>query len=84
MLNECGNHFTPNYSKVCCLKHLVNLNEHAESHLLLQKYAGLLLRTLNHHYKLNSLPFEQTKLDVLKIFLEVVSKYSSKFYFYSK
>jgi hypothetical protein len=85
MINDCDKTPSlPSYTKSCCMKHLLMLNEHAESQLLLQKYSTFLLKTLNHYYKLNQIYFDGFKLDVMKMFLEIISKYSAKYYFNCK
>lgn len=84
MLSECNNEHIQNITKACCFYHLLIMSENASYQLLDGKYASLLLKTLNRYNKDNLLSFETTKLDIFRIFLEVISKYSSYYHFHNK
>jgi hypothetical protein len=81
---ECGKKHLINYKESCCVKHLIEMNFHAEAQTLTHKYSKLLFLTLNHFYKLSQLNFENMKLDTARIFLEIMSKHISHFYFLNK
>lgn len=83
--NDCKkNHLYENYEESCCVKHLVMMSDFAENQMMIQKYAKLLMKTLNHNFKLNLINYENMKFDILKLFLEVLSKYIAFFYSASK
>lgn len=84
MQNDCINLHVPNYTKTCCIKHLVLMNEYSENQLMLHRYAVLVFKTLNHFYKKNGIAFESIEHDLLKPFLEMLNKFISKFYFLGK
>lgn len=81
---ECGKKHQISYKESCCLKHLIEMNFHAEAQTLTHKYCKLLFLTLNHFHKLNQLCFEALKLDAARILLEILSKHISHFYFLNK
>jgi hypothetical protein len=81
MISECNKDHKPDYNQICCLHQLLILNEHASNQLMETRYSNILLKTLNHHFKKKTLYFENVKLELLKLFLEVVSKYSAQYYF---
>jgi hypothetical protein len=83
MINDCGKDHFPDYNKCCCFKFLVIMSEHAENQLMTQKYSYLLLNTLNHNLKPNTIKFNTMKLELIQVFLEIIGKYSSQFYFKS-
>jgi len=83
MKTDCGNIHKPDYSKACCIKFLIEMNELSDNCTLYHKFSKLLLLTLNHSDKNNNLNFENLKLDMLNSFLNVLTKNMSHFYFLS-
>lgn len=83
MKTDCGNIHKPDYSKACCIKFLIEMNELSQNCTLYHKFAKLFLRTLNHSNKNNSLNFENFKLDILSSFLDVLTKNIAHYYFLS-
>jgi hypothetical protein len=81
MISECNKEHKPTYNSICCFYQLLMVNEYASNQLMEARYSNLLLKTLNHHFKNKSLYLEDLKLDMLKIFLEIISKYSAQYYF---
>ena len=84
MKNECGKLHIPNYSVSCCLRHLLEMSKYAEMQTQIKKYSKLLLITLNHSYRENSLNFQSMKLDLVLLLLDVLSKYISHFFLINK
>ena len=80
MKNECGQIHSPNYLTTCCIRHLLEMSKYAEMQTQTKKYSKLLLTTLNHAYKENTIAFKSMKLDLIKLLLEVLSKYISHFF----
>lgn len=83
MKTDCGNIHKPDYSKACCIKFLIEMNELSQNCTLYHKFAKLFLRTLNHSNKNNSLNFENFKFDILSSFLDILTKNISHYYFLS-
>jgi hypothetical protein len=83
-LIECGKRHIINYNDFCCLQHLIEMNFLAESQTLGHKFGKSMLKCLNHHFRTKKLNFESLKLDTAKHFLDIVTKYSSHFYFLNK
>jgi tetratricopeptide (TPR) repeat protein len=81
MMSNCNKEHKPCYNNICCLYQLLLVNEYASNQLMDGRYSNIFLKTLNHHYKNNSLYLDDIKLDIIKLFLEVVSKYSAQYYF---
>jgi hypothetical protein len=81
MISNCNKEHKPSYNNICCLYQLLLVNEYASNQLMDMRYSNIFLKTLNHHYKLNSLYLDDSKLDLIKLFLEVVSKYCAQYYF---
>jgi tetratricopeptide (TPR) repeat protein len=81
MISECNKEHRPGYNNICCLFQLLIVNEYASNQLMEARYSYIFLKTLNHHFKHKSFYIDNIKLDILKLFLEVVSKYSSQYYF---
>lgn len=77
---------TPNYSSSCCLTQLILMFNKTENNSLFIKYGLLLLKTLNKFLKNDSsiLLSENITLDQLCIFTEILTKYSSIFYYRCK
>ena len=84
MKTDCENTHKPDYSKACCIKFLIEMSEHSQNSTLYHKFSKLLLLTLNHADKNNSLNFDNFKLDILNSFLDVLIKNMAHFYFLSK
>lgn len=84
MKTDCENTHKADYSKACCIKFLIEMSEHSQNSTLYHKFSKLLLLTLNHADKNNSLIFENFKLDILNSFLDMLTKNMSHFYFLSK
>jgi len=84
MKTDCGNTHKPDYSKACCIKFLIEMSDLSQNSTLYHKYSKLLLLTLNHADKNNSLNFENMKLDILNSFLDVLTRNMAHFYFLSK
>ena len=84
MKNECGKLHIPNYSVSCCLRHLLEMAKYAEMQTQIKKYSKLLLITLNHSYRENSLNIQSMKLDLVLLLLDVLSNYISHFFLINK
>lgn len=84
MLQHCNRIHTENYNESCCLQHLIEMNEYAELKTLHDRYARLLMKTLNHSYKLNEISFRQLNLTYVRSFLDIMTKYIAHFYFLNK
>jgi hypothetical protein len=78
--NECNRNHLPSYETTCCLKQLLIMNEWAENQMMISKYSNLFFKTLNHFFKRDKLDYENMKLDLLKLFLQVITKFVT-FYF---
>jgi len=83
MKSDCGNIHKPDYSKSCCIRFLIEMNELSNNCTLYHKFSKLLLLTLNHADKNNSLNFDGFKIDILNSFLDILTKNISHFYFLS-
>ncbi len=81
---DCGNNHKPDYSKACCVKFLIEMSKSSQNSTLNHKFSKLILLTLNHSDKNNSLNFDSFKLDILNSFLDVLTQNMSHFYFLSK
>jgi hypothetical protein len=77
MLNECEKE----HSNGCCLFNLLIMSEQYSNQMIENKYATILLRTLNHHYNNKTLNLEDMRLELLLYFLDVINKYSSHYFF---
>jgi hypothetical protein len=84
MISECNKDHRPGYNNICCLYQLIMVNEYASNQLMESRYSYIFLKTLNHHFKHKSFYLDDIKLGHLKLFLEVVSKYSGYYYFNTK
>ena len=84
MKNECGKIHYPNFSKTCCLRHLLSMAQFAQNQTLTKKYSNLLLTTLNHAYKENAFNFGDMQLDLLILLLDVLSQFMGHFYMVQK
>lgn len=84
MKTDCGSIHKPDYSKACCIKFLIEMNQASQNNTLYHKFAKLFLMTLNHSNKNNSLIFDSYKLDFLNSFLDVLTKNISHYFFLSK
>ena len=83
MLIDCKKYHGINYSSSCCYKHLILMHDHSETHMLINKFANLFLKTMNHHFKQNRLEIESMSFDLLINILNIVTKINSHFYFIS-
>ncbi len=79
-LIDCKQTYHPNYEEACCLKHLIITSEYSEIQMMDARYSKLFFKTLNHNFKLNEIKYEKIGFDLLKLFLEVLSKYISFFF----
>jgi hypothetical protein len=82
--NECERHHLVNYDKTCCIKHLLMMSELAENQMMNIKYSNLLIKSLSTMLKNNAIDYETMKLDLIKLLLEVSSKFISYFFMENK
>jgi len=78
--NECNQKHENSFTESCCLNHLIEMHFVAENQNISHKYAKFLTRTMNHHFKRDTLQFDGIKLETAKIFLEILSKYITYFF----
>lgn len=87
MNTQCGKEkrHIQNYNDIsCCLEYLIQLNNKTENNLLTTKYGVFLLRTLNHYSKKENFLSSSVSLDKTKSLLQIITKYSSFYYFRKK
>jgi hypothetical protein len=84
MLNDCNKIHEIDYNSSCCYKHLIIMYDHAETHVLIHKYANLFLKTLNHYFKLDQLSSESLSFEIIKNILNIITRISSHYYYLSK
>ena len=78
--NECEKFHRPDYERSCCMKQLLLMSDHAENQMMNKTYANLLFNTLNRLYKNNNIGYNSMKLDLLKMLLEVITKFTAYFF----
>ena len=81
MKTHCGNIHKINYKEICCFTNLVEMNEIAENQMKNEKYSSILFKTIQKIQGNDNVQFEKFPFNLLKKFLEVLSKYINYFYF---
>ena len=77
---QCNERHENSFKVSCCIIHLIEMHFFAENQTLRHKYAKLLTITLNHHFKRNQLNFDKIKPESAKIFLAILSQYTTYYY----
>lgn len=71
-----------NYSNSCCVTHLIIMHYRTNNNFLINRYGILLVKTLNSYLKQNELLIaNDISLEQLSVFLGILSKYSSIYYY---
>ncbi len=85
MQQDCQKEYIPNYNNLCCLKHLIILNNLSEMRLLDSTFGKFLIKNLNNFDKNNKLILsKEINLENSINFLNILSKYISHYYFLGK
>ena len=85
MQQDCQKEYIPNYNNLCCLKHLIILNNLSEMRLLDSTFGKFLIKNLNNIDKNNKLILsKEINLENSINFLNILSKYISHYYFLGK
>lgn len=82
--NECERHHEIDYEKTCCIKHLLMMSECAENQMMILTYSNFLIKSLSTLLKNEAIDYENMKLDLIKLLLEVSSKFICYFFMQNK
>jgi len=81
MKNECNITHKINFSEICCIKYLTELDQYSENRQLTEIFSKLLLKTLTINLEQKEYQFPTLKLELVKNLIDVLSKHFSRLFF---